>query len=115
MSMRLVQPFIRAAGPLPVELSSVWGFDAADLDARIGHSDAMRLLQAAVDMTGVSPNLMDLKSAPTGFSSAIGVLDIATISLGMTSVTSNLALRDGSSQQGKARRASVASNWVVAR
>ena len=31
-----------------------------------------------------------------------------------TSVMSNTALRSGSSQQGKARRASVASIWVVA-
>lgn len=52
MSMRLVQPFIRAAGPLPGEPLSAWGFNAADPDARIGHSDAMHLLQAAVNMTG---------------------------------------------------------------
>ena len=31
-----------------------------------------------------------------------------------TSVTPKVALQSGSSQQGKARRASVASNWVVA-
>ena len=50
-----------------------------------------------------------------GVSLTIGVLETATKSEGMTSVTSNLALHAGSSQQGKARRASVASNWVAAR
>ena len=41
-------------------------------------------------------------------------LEMASRSSGTTRVTAKMALRSGSSQQGKARRASVASNWVVA-
>ncbi len=41
-------------------------------------------------------------------------LDTAVSSAGTTSVMPNTALKSGSSQQGKARRASVASNCVVA-
>ncbi len=49
-----------------------------------------------------------------GRRSASAVLLIAVSSAGMTAVTENTALRSGSSQHGNARRASVASNWVVA-
>ncbi len=42
------------------------------------------------------------------------VLDTARRSGGTISVSPKTALKSGSSQQGKARRASVASNWVVA-
>ena len=41
-------------------------------------------------------------------------LEMAARSGSTTSVMANTALCSGSSQQGKARRASVASNWVVA-
>ena len=41
-------------------------------------------------------------------------LDTAVSSGLTTSVMPNTALKSGSSQHGKARRASVASNWVVA-
>ena len=43
------------------------------------------------------------------------MFETASSSAGTTSVTSNDAFIEGSSQHGKARRASVASNWVVAR
>ncbi len=47
-------------------------------------------------------------------SAAIAALD-TTVSPGSTcSVMAKTALQSGSSQQGNARRASVASNWVVA-
>ncbi len=39
---------------------------------------------------------------------------MATSPSGITRLTSKTALREGSSQQGKARLASVASNWVAA-
>ena len=42
------------------------------------------------------------------------IFDNVVLSLGATSVTSKVALRAGSSQQGNARRASVDSNCVVA-
>ena len=43
-----------------------------------------------------------------------GMLDKATAATGDTRVTSNVALKAGSSQQGKALRASVDSNCVTA-
>ena len=42
------------------------------------------------------------------------MLETAVRAGSMASVTLNTALKAGSSQQGKARRASVASNWVAA-
>ena len=42
------------------------------------------------------------------------MFDSVVSSFGAVSVTSNVAFNDGSSQHGKARRASVASNCVVA-
>ena len=44
-----------------------------------------------------------------------GMLESAMRSLGTTRVTSKVAFSAGSSQHGKARRASVASNWVQAK
>ena len=68
-----------------------------------------------VDITGVSENRTRLRPPSTADSSAIIVFETACKSSGTTSVTSNVAFIDGSSQHGKARRASVASNCVVAR
>ena len=44
-----------------------------------------------------------------------GALETASRPEGTSRVTLKTALRSGSSKHGKARRASVASNWVVAR
>jgi hypothetical protein len=44
-----------------------------------------------------------------------GMLDKLTLSGFLNNVTLNFALRSGSSKQGKARLASVGSNWVVAK
>jgi len=47
-------------------------------------------------------------------SPTIEVFDTAVSAGSIASVTVNTALKDGSSQHGNARRASVASNWVAA-
>jgi hypothetical protein len=51
---------------------------------------------------------------PAGDSPATQVLDTAASASGITRVTPKTALDAGSSQHGKPRRASVASNWVAA-
>src|SRR4029077_16068040 len=51
---------------------------------------------------------------PAGDSLVTRVLEIAASDSGTTRVTPNTALHAGSSQHGKPRRASVASNWVAA-
>ncbi len=66
-------------------------------------------------MMGVSANRTDFRPGPGTASSTTGVLETAWYSSEKTSVTSKVAFFAGSSQQGKARRASVGSNWVVAR
>ena len=66
-----------------------------------------------MDIFGVSWNRTVL-SGPSTDSVATGMLDSVVSSFGAVRVTSNVAFSDGSSQQGKARRASVASNCVVA-
>ena len=63
---------------------------------------------------GDSPNRTDRLSGPTSTSLNTGMLETAVSSTGTTTVSSILAFKDGSSQQGKARRASVDSNCVVA-
>ena len=65
-------------------------------------------------MMGDSPNRTDRLSGPTFSSLTTGMLETAVSSAGTTRVSSILAFIDGSSQQGKARRASVDSNCVVA-
>src|SRR5213078_2868982 len=67
-----------------------------------------------VDIRGVSANLTRRVPSPRSFSSIGGVFDTAVIPSGTTRDTSKVALAPGSSQQGKARRASVDSNWVAA-
>ena len=52
--------------------------------------------------------------APSRVSPTMRVLDTAVRAGSMTSVTAKTALNAGSSQQGNARRASVASNCVAA-
>ena len=47
-------------------------------------------------------------------SESTAALDTVVSSAGTWSVMAKTALQSGSSQHGKARRASVASNWVVA-
>ena len=52
--------------------------------------------------------------SPAGSRPTSPALEMASRSSGTTSVTPKTALASGSSQHGKARRASVASIWVVA-
>ena len=52
--------------------------------------------------------------SPTGPRSSSAALEMASRSSGTTRVTPKTALASGSSQQGNARRASVASIWVAA-
>ena len=52
--------------------------------------------------------------SPGGSRPTSAALEMASRPSGTTSVTPKTALTSGSSQQGKARRASVASIWVVA-
>ena len=66
-----------------------------------------------VDMTGVLSNRISLFS-PRSLTDFSGILERAVRSFGTQSVTSNVALSAGSSQQGRARRASVGSNCVTA-
>ena len=47
--------------------------------------------------------------------SAIGMFDSDDMSFNLPRLTSNLALRAGSSMHGKALRASVGWNWVMAK
>jgi hypothetical protein len=67
-----------------------------------------------VDILMVSAKRTTLRPSPNGSSDTIEVLEMATSRSGTTRVTENTALNAGSSQQGNARRASVASNWVAA-
>jgi hypothetical protein len=62
----------------------------------------------------VSANRTATLPSPTGSRPISPALEMASRSSGTTSVTPNTALASGSSQQGKALRASVASIWVVA-
>ena len=68
-----------------------------------------------MDIRGVVSKRTAFLPPGAGSTPAMGMFEMASSSAGTTSVTSNVALTDGSSQQGKARRASVASNCVVAR
>ena len=61
----------------------------------------------------VSAKLTCLRPPSASASAATDVLETAVSAGSMTSVRAKVALRSGSSQHGKARRASVASNWVV--
>ncbi len=65
-------------------------------------------------MTIVSAKRTSRRPSAATWSVSIAALDRATRSGSMRSVIANTALRSGSSQHGKARRASVASNCVVA-
>uniref|UniRef100_A0A182TJD9 Uncharacterized protein n=1 Tax=Anopheles melas TaxID=34690 RepID=A0A182TJD9_9DIPT len=65
-------------------------------------------------MTGVRSNLKcTVLSDASGRSSTTGMFDRATRLVGTIREISNVALMAGSSQQGKQRRASVASNCVT--
>ena len=55
------------------------------------------------------------RPSPVGSAATSAALEMAARSSATTSVTPKTALNAGSSQHGKARRAWVASNWVVAR
>ena len=66
-------------------------------------------------MRGVSAKDTVLRPFPASDSLTAGVLETAVRLDGTVMETWKVALRAGSSQQGSARRASVASNWVVAR
>ena len=67
-----------------------------------------------VDIFGVGAKRISFVPSLAGVSASGMVLDTAVSSDGMRRVSSKVALAAGSSQQGKARRASVASNWVAA-
>ena len=62
----------------------------------------------------VSANTTRSVPSPTGVRDISAPLDTASRFESTTSVTPNVALRSGSSKHGKARRASVDWNWVVA-
>ncbi len=65
-------------------------------------------------MAMVSPKRTRRPPPGRATSSTSGPLEYASRPSGTSRVTEKTALRSGSSKQGKARRASVASNWVVA-
>ncbi len=65
-------------------------------------------------MTMVSLNRTRRRPPPAGSSLATDALDRAVRSSSTTRVTAKTALNSGSSQHGKARRASAGSNWVTA-
>ena len=67
-----------------------------------------------VDIGMVSSKSTRTLPPPTGDVAATGEFDTAVWPSATTRLTRNTALRSGSSQHGKARRASVASNCVVA-
>ena len=62
----------------------------------------------------VSAKVTARRPGPAGASRTIAVLETAAKPSGTTRVTWNVAFHAGSSQHGKARRASTASNWVAA-
>ena len=66
-------------------------------------------------MTGVGSKRTSRRPLGSALSAAMGMLEIAVRDSGITSVSPNDALMAGSSQHGNARRASVASNCVLAR
>lgn len=55
-----------------------------------------------------------MKPSPRVMTFSTGILERAEYPFSCTKVTMNCDLNSGSSKQGKAARASVASNWVVA-
>ena len=65
-------------------------------------------------MAMVSAKVMATRPSSRGSLPISAPFETAIRSSGATRVTPNEALKSGSSQHGKARRASVASNWVVA-
>ena len=67
-----------------------------------------------VDITMVGANRTRTRPSPSGSRSVSAVLDTASRPSATTSVVAKVALNAGSSKQGKARRASVDSNWVAA-
>ena len=67
-----------------------------------------------MDITGVRSNSTNVL-VPNFFLVFCGMLEMAESVLSTISDTSNVALTAGSSQHGKARLASAASNCVVAR
>jgi hypothetical protein len=67
-----------------------------------------------VDIRIVGANLTASFPTPAGRVPATAVLEIAASASSTMSVTSKTALKPGSSQQGNARLASVASNCVTA-
>src|SRR5713226_4524948 len=66
-----------------------------------------------VDIIGDRANL-NIVFLPFFFLDTAGMLEIAVKLLSTIRVTSKVAFASGSSQHGKARIASAASNWVVA-
>ena len=62
----------------------------------------------------VSSNRTRIRPLPRSSRSTSGPLEMAASPSGTIRVMANTALRSGSSQHGKARRASAASNCVVA-
>ena len=67
-----------------------------------------------VDILMVSAKVTARRPSSSVSSRSTAVLDTAARCGGTTRVTPKTALRAGSSQHGKPRRASVASNWVAA-
>jgi hypothetical protein len=66
------------------------------------------------EMTGVSSNDVRVRPPPRSCWDAMGMFATAMRPLGCTSSSAKRALNSGSSKQGKARRASAASNCVAA-
>ena len=62
-------------------------------------------------MRGVGWNATRFLPSPTGSSLTTGMLDTARNACGTVTVSAMLALKAGSSQLGKMRRASAGSSW----
>jgi len=67
-----------------------------------------------VDIFGVRAKIWVCLPAPAGESESMLVFEMTVSPASTVSETSKVALSAGSSKQGKARRASVDSNWVTA-
>jgi hypothetical protein len=67
-----------------------------------------------VDILMLSAKVTALRPSPSGSSRTTAQFETAARCSATTSVTPKTALKAGSSQHGKARLASVASNWVAA-
>src|SRR5215210_8010557 len=89
------------------------GTDSADPSRHLKSPTA--IATRYVDMRGVVANfIVCWVTAGPATSDSILPFEIAVSPRSIVTVTANVALNAGSSKQGKARRASVDSNWVTA-